>query len=62
MNKNLRITEDDIDKAFNSLNESDNNDIININGIPFKNVHMPLDEYAIKIGAVSYNETEISKF
>ena len=43
-----------------SINENENDDIINIGGIPFKNVHMPLDEYAKKVGAIPYNETKIS--
>ena len=54
-------TKEDIDNAFSNIDESSNNDVIYINGIPFKNVHMPLDEYATKIGAVPYSETKISK-
>ena len=54
------ITKKDIDTAFKNINES-NNDIVYINGIPFKNVHIPLDDYAAKIGAISYSETKISK-
>lgn len=55
------ITKKDIDNSFRNIDESSNNDTIYINGIPFKNVHMPLDEYAAKIGAIPYSETKISK-
>ena len=54
------ITKTDIDIAFKNIKEI-NTDIVYINGIPFKNVHMPLDDYAAKIGAISYLETKIRK-
>lgn len=56
------ITLDDINEAFENklINENNGNDIVYINGIPFKNVHMPLDEYAKSIDAIPYNETKIS--
>lgn len=55
------ITKKDIDNAFCNIDGNSNNDIIYINGIPFINVHMPLDEYAKKIGAIPYSETQIIK-
>ena len=61
MNKKTKITKEDIDRAFNLSNENGCNDVIYINGIPFKNVHIPLNDYARQIGALPYNETMISK-
>lgn len=57
------LTKEDIDRAFDNqmLNESVANDVVIIEGIPFKNVHMSLDEYARSIGATPYNQTKISK-
>ena len=55
------FTLEDINEAFENkqINENNGNDTVYIKGIPFKNVHMPLDEYAKSIDAVPYNETKI---
>lgn len=57
------LSKEDIDKAFDNQmqNESVANDVVIIEGIPFKNVHMPLNDYARSIGATPYEQTTISK-
>lgn len=56
-----QLTKEDIDNAFNEqmLNENFASDVIVIEGIPFRNVHMPLGEYAKKIGAIPWEETSL---
>lgn len=65
MGKQLsEINADDIEMAFQrqNINENNTTDVVYIEGIPFKNVHQPLDEYAASIGAVPYSKSKISKF
>ena len=52
------ISLEDIDNALTHrmVNEDSNDDVINIEGIPFKNVHVSLDDYARSIGAISLEE------
>ncbi len=58
------ISLEDINNAFthHMINEGNNSDVIYIEGIPFKNVHVSLDDYARSVGAIPYNDTKISKF
>ena len=52
------ISLEDINNAFTHriVNEGNNRDVIYIEDIPFKNVHVSLDDYARSLGAIPFEE------